>query len=76
MKALCRNAWGLLFSFQMIKPPCKNCQDRTIGCHATCENYISYKKKLEERNKRISEYNDVQGFDIHMMNTFTKRRRA
>ena len=34
----------------MLKPPCKDCIDRKVGCHSTCEKYIAY----DEERKRIS----------------------
>lgn len=40
----------------MNKPPCKDCLDRKIGCHAECERYIQYdesrKKEREQKNVR------------------------
>ena len=39
----------------MIKPPCKDkdgtdCPNRTVGCHATCEQYRTFcEKKAQER---------------------------
>ena len=32
--------------------PCKNCQreNKKVGCHASCEHYISWKKDLDETN--------------------------
>ena len=32
--------------------PCKDCEDRQIGCRATCEKYLEYKAKAEEIAKR------------------------
>ena len=32
----------------MITCPCKDCTDREIGCHSTCEKYINW---CEERQK-------------------------
>lgn len=34
----------------MRKPegPCKGCEERTPGCHGTCEKYTKYKERLEE----------------------------
>lgn len=29
--------------------PCKDCPDRVVGCHATCERYIAY----DEQRKAI-----------------------
>ena len=36
----------------MIKPPCKNCQKRTIGCHSACPEYLAYRKDLEEKKAK------------------------
>lgn len=35
----------------MSSAPCKNCGDRHLGCHSTCENYISWKGQIDEANK-------------------------
>ena len=36
--------------------PCRNCEDRHIGCHGTCEKYIDWKEsriqKCRERYER------------------------
>ncbi len=29
--------------------PCKNCTERMRMCHARCEKYANYKKRLHER---------------------------
>ena len=29
----------------MIKSPCKNCEDRHLGCHSECGKYIMFKMK-------------------------------
>lgn len=29
-------------------PPCKGCEDRIIGCHAVCEKYQDFRKKLDD----------------------------
>ena len=31
-----------------MTPPCKNCKERSINCHATCEKYGAYSKEREE----------------------------
>lgn len=36
----------------MNKSPCKNCPNRYIGCHDSCQNYITYKKQVEMINKK------------------------
>ena len=36
--------------------PCKGCEDRTVGCHGSCEKYAEYRKPFDtaitEREKR------------------------
>ena len=32
---------------------CKDCSERYVGCHRTCESYLKEKEKIEERNERI-----------------------
>ena len=31
-----------------IKVPCKNCSDRHMTCHSTCEKYLKFKKQNDE----------------------------
>ena len=39
-------------------PPCLDCEERTVGCHAACDSFIQWseqrKKQREERNKSIT----------------------
>lgn len=35
---------------------CVDCKDRHIGCHSTCERYISFRKEKDAENARIQEY--------------------
>lgn len=32
-----------------MKPPCKNCADRTVGCHAGCERYREFRAEIDSR---------------------------
>ncbi len=32
----------------MKKAPCKDCERRTVGCHADCADYIAWRKRAEE----------------------------
>lgn len=41
-------------------PPCKDCPDRVIGCHSTCEKYKAYNVEREKlwyqiRDSRMKE---------------------
>jgi hypothetical protein len=32
---------------------CKNCEKRYIGCHSTCDEYITYRAAKDEENEKI-----------------------
>lgn len=36
----------------MINPPCKDCPDRTVGCHAGCEKYKAFRDQQMEQAER------------------------
>ena len=38
-----------------MKSPCKDCADREIGCHGTCEKYQYFQKHHKEEKAQISE---------------------
>lgn len=37
----------------MNKAPCKDCPDRQVGCHSTCEKYLTFRKERNELNESI-----------------------
>jgi hypothetical protein len=37
----------------MNRCPCKDCQERTVGCHSSCQKYIDW---YSERNRLVEEY--------------------
>lgn len=40
--------------------PCKNCLDRTPGCHGSCSNYLEFKKNCETiNNEKRKEYTRI-----------------
>lgn len=39
----------------MITAPCKDCQDRGLGCHSNCPKYAAYKAELEKEHKHKEE---------------------
>lgn len=44
-----------------MKVPCKDCKDRIVGCHSTCEKYISfqnYNNKIKEKKTLYNNLND------------------
>ena len=36
----------------MIDAPCKGCDKRFVGCHASCSKYIEYAKYHEEQRQK------------------------
>lgn len=61
------------------KPPCKDCPERTVGCHAKCEKYIVWKEKdsqIKEANRGVSRaMKDIIDYKLIMKNRRRKRRR-
>ena len=49
-----------LYLIQRPKVVCKDCSNRNPGCHSICQDYISFKKDLEEYNKKIKEEHDAR----------------
>ena len=44
----------------MVNPPCKNCQERKMLCHSSCEKYLEYKKKNDALKEKIYEAKRVE----------------
>lgn len=34
-----------------VEFPCKDCEDRSVGCHSICQKYIAAKEKVEQEKK-------------------------
>ena len=39
----------------METSPCKDCKERQVGCHSTCEKYLEWNKKWVDNKIKISE---------------------
>ena len=62
----------------MVKRPdpvCKNCEKRNPGCHADCQDYISFKKELDEYNNKRKEEADLASVYWSYRKTRLFRRR-
>ena len=61
----------------MYQYPCKNCEDRTLGCHSRCEKYLAakaaHKKSADLMWKMKSEENDVADFLVDSKRKSKKR---
>lgn len=36
-----------------MKPPCKDCTKRYLGCHSECEEYADYKTVRAKQNEQL-----------------------
>ena len=53
-----------------MQPPCgKDCPDRVLGCHSTCEKYIKFR---EERDKELA-IRYKKKMDERMMTPWVKK---
>lgn len=57
--------------------PCKDCADRTVGCHSTCKKYLSvksaYKTETSIINKAKTEQDDFDDYKVRAV-TATKKK--
>lgn len=56
----------------MILAPCKDCENREIGCHSRCAAYIKYKSELNVAKKDIIE---CQDYEIYKNGKIAKMQR-
>lgn len=64
--------------YLLIKKPiavCKNCERRNPGCHSDCQDYISFRKELEEYNKKIKYEYDADSLYWNYKKAKSFRRR-
>lgn len=40
-----------MFNVKDTNNPCYECEDRAVGCHATCEKYINWRKEYDKLKK-------------------------
>lgn len=49
--------------------PCKDCEDRNVGCHSKCEKYIEFKRMRDERK---TENKIKREYDYYLAEKFQK----
>lgn len=42
---------------------CKDCTDRYVGCHSTCESYKQYQEENEKARKAVREANQTMSLN-------------
>lgn len=60
----------------MIKAPCKDCVNRQLGCHATCQLYIKWKElhEWEVKQMRKSDADIYYYLRNHSRRVYNRRR--
>ena len=50
----------------IIESPCKGCDKRFVGCHASCESYKNFREELKKQkdiiNKKKQTQTNLDGF--------------
>ena len=60
-----------------IIPPCKDCSERTVGCHCTCEKYITWSNdRKAESAAGIEKYSAEKMQIDYSVTTHLKRKRG
>ena len=62
------------------EPPCKDCADRSAGCHGTCHRYKDWHEQHVQRQReirsKIEAENTMRSFYIESGNKIRKERRS
>lgn len=45
-----------------VKAPCKDCPDRKVKCHSSCEKYKEYREYLDKIHQAMTAEDDVNDF--------------
>lgn len=51
-----------------VTPPCKDCINRYVGCHSSCEEYQSFRISLNEYNDNLYK----ERYKDNLFNSFKK----
>ncbi len=58
-----------------IKAPCKDCEDRKLRCHSTCERYLDFKAKNEKRLEEKHKQSIMDSYALNKSARFREMRR-
>lgn len=58
-----------------FKPPCKDCEKRTAGCHGRCEDYLGYREARDAVNEQAYRDGFLKGYEFDSVNRAIRRRR-
>ena len=60
----------------MLKYPCKDCTNRTVGCHGTCEEYKAAKERWDAERAVAREEHRVGSEFCEVVGESMKRNRC
>lgn len=64
----------------MVKYPCKDCNDRHVGCHSECDKYNEKKEENDKRKKAMYEQymnsSTITRLEVNMKRSMTHRKRV
>lgn len=46
---------------------CYNCPDRVVGCHGTCEKYLTEKTEYEQRKAEFNKYREAKQYSYQLV---------
>ena len=58
-----------------MKPPCRECQFREVGCHSKCESYIQWRAQLDKYNEQKNMQGDTYKYIGDNVRTIRHRMR-
>lgn len=45
-----------------VVAPCKDCEERELGCHDRCEKYQTFREARKEFNRKVAEFNKYDDY--------------
>lgn len=58
-----------------MEAPCKDCQDRCIGCHAVCVRYIKFDTENKERLRQNAAEHALDSYRADMVKAARRKQR-
>lgn len=58
----------------MIQAPCKDCQERHMNCHSSCQKYIDFRKQRDLANDSRRKDVELRAFDISRARKYKTRK--
>lgn len=60
-----------------VKVPCRDCKERHVGCHSSCEQYKEYQTKYKEECEKMAQEKMINGIinDLNYLSSVKDRSR-